>query len=270
MRDAVIAGGRIYTQEEHYLLSLASPVRALGHKIRHYDCATLLNSMQGLGFFGHWLRDDCAVYEDARDRPNLLSMERPDWPDARIYEAAFGQVWPEVSFAHVGELTLYREVGFNRDKARRLRILRDRLRTACMAPNAGRIVYIRRGRQGSKRDISNQDALETALSAAGVHVVEPGIEGQNVITETLDSEMIITVEGSQASHGVYCLADGGSMLILQPPERFYNPHHEWARLLGIGYGITIGEKDGPGFHIHPDEVLRMIDQLQAAAHGPDI
>lgn len=270
LRDAVIAGGRIYTRQEHYFLSSASPLRALKKTMQCHDTATLLNSLHGLKYFGHWLRDDCAVYEDVRDRPNLLSLERPDWPDARMYEHAFGQVWPEVSLARVGALTLYREMGFNRDKARRLRILRDRLRTACTASNAGRIVYMRRGRQGAARDISNQDALETALSAAGVHVVEPGIAGQDLVREILDSEMIITVEGSQASHGVYCLADGGSMLVLQPPERFYNPHHEWARLMGMGYGITIGEKDERGFHIHPDEVLRMIDQLRAAAQGPDI
>lgn len=270
LRDAVIAGGRIYTREESHFLSPAPPLRALNKRMTCHDTATLLNSMQGLNYFGHWLRDDCAVYEDVRHRPNLLSLQRPDWPDARIYEDAFGQVWPEVTLAHVGELTLYRELGFNRDKARRFRILRDRLRTAYTAPNAGRIVYIRRGRQGAARDISNQDAFETALSAAGVHVVEPGIEGQDLVKEILDSDMIITVEGSQASHGLYCLADGGSMLVLQPPERFYNPHHEWARLMGMGYGITIGEKDGLGFHIHPDEVFRMIDQLQAAAHRPDI
>lgn len=270
LRDAVIAGGRIYTREEHYFLSPASPMRALKEKIECYDSATLLNSLQGLKYFGHWLRDDCAVYEDVRDKPNLLSLERSEWPDARIYEDAFDQVWPEVTFAYVDELTLHREMGFNRDKARRLRTLRDRLRTAYRAPNAGRIIYIRRGQQGAARNISNKDALETALSAAGVHVVEPGIEGQDFITEILESEMIITVEGSQASHGLYCLADGGSMLILQPPERFYNPHHEWARLLGIGYGITIGEKDELGFHIHPDEVLRMIDQLQSIAHRQNI
>lgn len=270
MHDAVIAGGLIFTRTDSYFLSSDSPFRALRHRIKTYDRVTLLNSRHGLQYFGHWLRDDCAVYEDIRDAPNLLSLKRPDWPDARIYEKAFDQVWPEITFAHVDELTLYREMGFNRDKARRLRMLRDRLRATHVAPNAGRIVYIRRGQQGAARNISNQDALERALSSAGVHIVEPGIAGQNLVREILDAAMIITVEGSQASHGVYCLADGGAMLILQPPERFYNPHHEWARLLGMGYGITIGEKDGENFHIHPNEVLAMIDRLLAAPREQDI
>ncbi|MBE0414737.1 glycosyltransferase 61 family protein [Yoonia sp.] len=269
LRDAVIAGGWIYPQKGRLFMSSTSPFRALGQKIRRYDKATLLNSAQGLKYFGHWLRDDCAVYEDIRDTPNLISMQRAYWPDAQIYEAAFDHVWHDVAFAHVGELTLYRELGFNRDKARRLRLLRQRLRASHPAPNAGKIVYIRRGQLGAARDIAHQDAFETALAAAGIHIVEPGLAGQNLAREVLDAAMIITVEGSQAGHGVYCLADGGAMLILQPPERFYNPHHEWTRLLGMGYGITIGEKEGAAFRIHPDEVFAMIDRLQAAPRISD-
>lgn len=269
LHDAVIASGWIYAQEGHHFMRDGAFLRALSQKIRRYDRATLLNSQQGLKYFGHWLRDDCAIYEDLRDTPNLISMKRTDWPDARVYETAFGHVWDETAFAYAGTLTLYREMGFNRDKARRLRLLRQRLRASHPAPNAGKIIYIRRGQLGAARDIANQDELETALSAAGIHIVEPGLAGQNLVREVLDAAMIITVEGSQASHGVYCLADGGAMLILQPPERFYNPHHEWARLLGMGYGITIGEKEGAGFRMHPNEVFAMIDRLQAAPRVSD-
>ncbi len=269
LRDAFIAGGWIYSQRGRLLLGNQYPLRALRQKIRCYDKATLLNSKQGLKYFGHWMRDDCALYEDVCDTLNLISMKRPYWPDSHIYETAFGQSWDEVDFAHVRELTLYRELGFNHNKARRWRLLRQKLRASHPSPNAGKIVYISRGRLGAAREIANQSALESALSAAGIHIVEPGLEDQNLIPEVLDAAMIITVEGSQASHCVYCLADGGAMLILQPPERFYNPHHEWARLLGMSYGITIGEKKGAGFHIYPDEVFAMIDRLQAAPRLSD-
>lgn len=269
LRDAVIAGGWIYPQVGRFFMSSSSPFRALSQKLKLYDNATLLNSQQGLAYFGHWLQDDCAVYEGIRETAHLISMKRPHWPDARIYEGAFEQIWDEITFARVTELMLFRELGFNRDKAARWHLLRQKLRASHSAPNAGKVVYIRRGQLGAARDIANQDALENALSAAGIHIVEPGLEGQDIISEVLDAAMIITVEGSQACHGVYCLADGGAMLILQPPERFYNPHHEWTRLLGMGYGITIGQKEGTGFRIHPDEVFAMIDRLQTAPRTSD-
>jgi hypothetical protein len=112
--------------------------------------------------------------------------------------------------------------------------------------------------------MSNQDEVEQAFTAAGIRIVEPGTDGEALVQNLLDAAVIVTIEGSQASHGVYTLAEGGALLILQPPERFYNPHHEWARLLGMRYGITVGQKDGPGFRIHPGEALRMIDRLMAA------
>jgi hypothetical protein len=84
-----------------------------------------------------------------------------------------------------------------------------------------------------------------------------------MVADLLDARVIITVEGSQAAHGVFTLAENGSLLILQPPRRFYNPHIEWTRLLGMRYGIVIGKDvdDGAGFLIDPDEVLRMVDQM---------
>jgi hypothetical protein len=161
-------------------------------------------------------------------------------------------------------------LGFNTDKASRLCLLRQRLRAAVSVRNPGRIVYISRGKFGVDRNMSNGEEVERAFSSAGIHIVEPGLDGHALMRELLDAEMIITIEGSQASHGVYTLADKGSLLILQPPERFYNPHHEWTRLLGMSYGITIGEKDGDRFRINPDEVFRMMDRLLAARTGSEM
>lgn len=264
VRDAVIAGGRVYLPGACHSFSNLSPFKGMRGGIRSYDQATLVNSQQGLRYFGHWLRDDCAVYEDLRETPNLLSMQRPTWADSAAYEQVFEQTWNEVTFAHVAELTFFRELGFNMDKARRLCLLRRKLRAAIPVRNQGRIVYISRGKFGVDRNMSNGDEVERAFSSAGIHIVEPGLDGYALMRELLDAEMIITIEGSQASHGVYTLADKGSLLILQPPERFYNPHHEWTRLLGMTYGITIGEKDGDRFRINPDEVFRMMDRLLAA------
>jgi hypothetical protein len=74
--------------------------------------------------------------------------------------------------------------------------------------------------------------------------------------------MIITIEGSQAAHGVYMLQTGGSLMILQPPDRFYNPHHQWARLIGMAYGTVVGTPDGVSFHMDPGEVLDMAERLE--------
>lgn len=169
-------------------------------------------------------------------------------------------------FARVSDLTVYREPGFNRDKARRIHALRARLRAAHPEDHTGgHIVYLSRGQTGSPRNMSNGESFERAMEAAGIRVVAPGSDPETLLEALLDARMIITIEGSQAAHGVYMLGKGGSMLILQSPDRFYNPHHEWARLIGMGYGTVVGTPDDVSFHIDPVEVLHMADRLDAAA-----
>ncbi len=257
--DSIIIGGTIITRQSRHILRLMPELRHLMSTLSVYDRATLSNSQQGLYYFGHWLRDDCTLHELIKDEPNLLSIARPDWPDRHYYEAGFGQSWKETSFAQVGDLTLWRDMSYSADKARRLHGLRAKLRKAVAGRGAGKIIYISRGQQGEPRNMSNTTAFEAAMHAAGIETVDPG----NVGAAILDARMIIAIEGSHACHGVYALAEGGSFLILQPPERFYNPLRNWASLLGLNYGIVIGQKDPTSFTINPDEVLRMVDRLLA-------
>lgn len=261
--ESIVVGGTVITASSRHLLRTMSELKSLRSELGYYESATFLNSMQGLHYFGHWLQDDCSLYELVRPAPTLLSVVRPNWPDRYIYERAFGQTWTETAFAYVGDLTLWRDLDYTIGKAGRIKGLRAKLRQAFPARNPGRIVYIGRGRHGEPRTMSNAAAFEDALRKAGVHVLEPGQGSEALIDALLDAELVIAIEGSQACHGLYALAEGGSFLILQPPERFYNPLREWAGMLSLRYGFVVGEKDDVSFHVDPSEVLRMVDRLLA-------
>lgn len=259
MGECVILGGTVLAGRSRHILRSVSEFRSLLLKPESYDDATLLNSMQGLHYFGHWLQDDCALYELVRDSPVLISMVRPAWPDARIYEHAFSQNWHETAFAHVKKLTLWRDLDYSTAKAKRIGAMRTQLRKTISPGARGKVIYLSRGKTGGMRDMSNAVDFELTLQKAGIEVVEPekGIGG------LLEAELVIAIEGSQACHGIYTLAASGSFLILQPPERFYNPLRLWAALLGFNYGIVVGERDGSGYRMNPEEVLRMVDRLQS-------
>jgi len=264
--DAAVVGGEIfYGWQRHFMAAGAIPWKDLLAIEETEGPVTLANSEQGLKYFGHWLRDDCAMFDllHGMFAQPVLSMTRPEWPDAAPYERAFGQVWDERAAFWTPSLTLVRDLGFNRQKKRQVERLRGRLREAYRPRRAGDVVYLARGASGKSRDIVNETALREALAARGVHIVIPEDGTAALVEALLDARAIITVEGSQAAHAVYTLAPGGALLILQPPERFYNPHVEWTRLLGMAYGIVIGEVRENGFHIHPDEVLAMTDRLLA-------
>jgi hypothetical protein len=262
--ESIIVGGTVITRQARHHYRALPELKSIRSKLQTYDTATLLNTEQGLFYFGHWLQDDCALYELVKDAPNLLSIARPAWPDRAYYEANFGQVWTETSFAHVGDLTVWRDLGYSTDKARRLQALRARLRSSVTPTGNQGVVYISRGRTGEPRNMSNTEAFENALRNAGVEVIDLNtVDLRTGGPAMLDARMIISIEGSQACHGLFALADGGSFLIIQPPERFYNPLRNWASLLGLNYGIVVGQKDEVSFHVDPDEVLRMVDRLLA-------
>lgn len=262
---AVIAGGCIMTEGASYYYGPLSPLKAARGPLAERGEVHLVTSQQGLNYFGHWLRDDCTLYELLREMGHEpLAMTRPDWPDARLYEEAFGHDWPTEDFVRIADLTVYREQRFNRDKARRIHVLRERLRAAHPGRAGGHIVYLSRGHMGSPRNMSNGESFETAMRAAGIRVVDPGSDPATLLDALLDSRMIITIEGSQAAHGVYMLGQGGAMLILQSPDRFYNPHHEWARLIGMRYGTVVGTPDEVSYLMDPAEVLHMVERLDSA------
>lgn len=267
VEDAAVVGGEIfYGWQRHFMAAGSVPWRALFSIEETEGPVTLANSEQGLKYFGHWLRDDCAMFDVLHGMfaQPVLSMTRPAWPDASLYERAFGQVWDERAAFWAPSLTLVRDLGFNRQKKQQIERLRGRLRETYRPRTPGDVVYLARGASGKSRDIVNEMALRDALGARGVRIVIPEDGTADLVEALLDARVVITVEGSQAAHAVYTLALGGALLILQPPERFYNPHVEWTRLLGMDYGIVVGETREGGFQIYPEEVLAMIDRLLAA------
>lgn len=263
--ESLIIGGQVVTKTARHFFGRSSAYEYIGKPILRLDQANLANTLQGTKYFGHWLRDDCAMFEYLRETPPpLISMRRGNWPDGIVYEKLFSQTWQETSFASIGALTVFRELGFSRSKAERLQILRRRIRQTLPSGTSGDIVFIARGASGASRAISNADALMQALEAAGVRILEPETGTEDLLRALLDAELVISVEGSQAGHALYGLKERGALLILQPPSRFYNPHHEWARLLGMGYGIVVGEQEKDGFQIRANEVLAMVDRLLIA------
>lgn len=274
LENAVVLGGKILAGAARHFVSARSEYAALRAPMPGFDAVFTPSSMQGLRYFGHWLRDDCSAFEIARDRRDaeaqggtggeILALRRPRWDDCAVYEAGFGQSWTERDAFFARRLTCIRDIGFNLAKKRRWEVLRARLRAGrAEAGPPGRIVYLKRGKSAVRRGIADEDALIARLAAAGAAIVEPETDPAALIAACLDAALIITIEGSQAAHGVYLLAEGGSLLVLQPPQRFYNPHVEWTRLMGMGYGIVVGRPDGEDMRVDPGEVLAMADRLLA-------
>ncbi len=262
LRDVLVLGGHVFHSDGRNLLRDSGVLRALWRGIDAFDSVAVPNSFQGMHYFGHWLRDDCSSHELAGGFGKVVSICRPGYRDAPLYAALLGQIWDEHPGFSARKATFLCDVGFSPKKAERLRALRRRLRARCRAAHAPAIVFIRRGDPDPRRNPRNEDALVSRLEQAGVRVVDGDSPMETVIAQILDAEIIIGMEGSQLAHAVLLLQDGGALIALQSPLRFYNPHHEWCRLLDMQYGTVVGTVVEDGFEMDADEVLRMVDRIR--------
>lgn len=263
---ATVIGGLIFSGDQVLLHSKFVHVRATD-PFGHHDLqgpVALANSMQGLRYFGHWLSDDVSAFEAAKDKEPLVSLPLPDWSDATVYQDLFHQDWKQDMVIRSRSLTLLRDLGFSRAKADRYRRLRARIRQK-IAPSrgTGNVVFLKRGPSGDPREIANVQQLEAALITAGVSIVTAEGDCRKMLSEMVDASVIITIEGSQDRHALYSLRDGGGMITIAPPDRFYVATHEWARCLDMHSGIIVGKPAQDGFVVEPDEVLAMVDVLLA-------
>lgn len=264
-RDVAIDGYRLATRgrvklyrEDGVAGRAAVPLVTMGE-------AALRTSYVGVHFFGHWLRDDCATQLLAEDYAPVIAMQTPPWPDKDTYRALLDRDYVEASRARVDRLHIFEDISQTDHKVARFRRSR-----ALFAANAGArtrpdIVFLARGAGGTARDMVNQDALIEAMRARGIDILyaEHAPVGE-IVSALQGARILISVEGSQISHGLLTLADRAGILALQPPDRFFNSHMDWSHALDMHYAVVVGLPRARGFEIPPGEVFATLDLLDRA------
>lgn len=264
LRDVFVTRGALYRRGRRKLFKSGLHGNTRVSAWKEYDEIGLRSSFIGCHFFGDWLCHDCATHLLAEQVGTPMSMPTPAWPDRAAYVALFGQAYAELDEAHVSRLVLFDDITHNAHKAERFRALRAGLAGTRLPAAAGRIVYLKRGVGGQPRKLLNEAEIVESLVRRGVVVMEAeALNGDQKVTELLGARMVVGIEGSQLSHALYTLRDGGGVLAIQPPDRLFNAHMDWARLLNMRYGVVVGEERPSGFHLPADDLLRTIDLMDA-------
>jgi hypothetical protein len=227
--------------------------------------ATLVSTLSGAEFFGCLLLDDFALEllaDEGATRiclPGLKSRHEPDY--RRLMGLAPRH---ELRRSRIRELTYLVDPPFNAAKSARYATLRQRLRQNLpgASPAGSGLLYIRRGLAGQRRVISNEPALEAALQARGFSIIDPMAMGAEAVArQSLDARLVVSIEGSQISHAIFSMADGGALLVLQPPDRFCLQYKEFTDAMGMRFGFVVGRPAEDGFMVDVGEVLGMVDRL---------
>ena len=255
---ACISRGIIYAEGKRKVISSLTKRNELEGRICTAKVASVRTSFLGSYYFGHWLLDDCAT-AIIEDEGTKFVTPSPAWPDKKNYLNLFEQNIITAGILFANRVIFYDDISQNEHKVNRIRTIRERVysRLSKIAPSE--IVYLKRGNGGEARPLVNEREIIEALRRRGVLCLEAEDLKTNIINKIIGCRLFISVEGSQISHAVYGIRDGGGILVLQPPDRFFNAHLDWAVPMGIQYGSVVGLPEQDGFRIPVDELLKTID-----------
>ncbi len=264
IEDAFVTPKYIYSNQYRKIFSASEPNRPIMpcSETKH---GIVVSSYHGCNYFGHWLRDDCATYLLVKEyEGTFCRMATPQWTDKIYYARMFNQEWSTTDPVYCSKLSFFIDHGQNPHKAKRFRKLREHIRIGSTSTDKSKIVYIKRGPTAKHRKLVNEDILIEHLVKLGVYIHHAESDLNKLTMDCLDAKIVISVEGSQLSHGLYLLKDQGGVLVIQPPDRFFNSHLDWAQQLDMKYAFVVGDLADGGFSINIEEFVRTLELLDNA------
>jgi hypothetical protein len=206
--------------------------------------------------------DDCATYELAAAEGVPVTTGRMPVGHKADYEQSFGMNPERLEHAFFRELVVFDDVGQNRGKRCRCRSLSEKLLAHVdVRPHPG--VFVIRGLAGERRLLKNEwEVAERLRDRRGLRIIDPLKESVHaIVAACAGAAMVVGVEGSALMHGILALPEGGSLLTLQPPNRFVGLYKHLTDRDNQRFGFVVGQPVSEDFSIDPIEVERTMDLL---------
>lgn len=264
IKNVWLVDGALYKGKASHWLSL-KPSTFPGIIVdNEIDRAAIYCTQNGNSWFGTWLMEDCPTYALACNEgipvTTAPSAKYPLFTQAPAYEDWLDMKPLRLRSAFFRELVLFDDQSNNRSRHARYRAMGDKLLSHVPhAPHPG--VFLLRGGDGDLRLLRNELELAEHLRVTrGFRVVNPlKSDVPSIVAACAGANVVIGVEGSQLVHGVNVLQPGGSLLTLQPPNRFVSYYKYLTDRDHQQFGFVVGIPEGDGFRIDIGEVERTLD-----------
>jgi capsular polysaccharide biosynthesis protein len=221
--------------------------------------AALVASVAGSTWFGHWLEDELPLQMLSAHFAPPIAHTRPEYRDEPYYRNLLNLENPKrVGTAFVSRLTIIDEFAQNPSKTRRYWRIRKQL---AGRPKGADRVFLNRGGSGTARSLRNEKELLDRFYAEGYSIVEIGTSSLPELLRVLNgASLVVSVEGSHLAHALYAMAEFGTMVVLNPPERAYTTVADIAPFCKLHASMFICSPNEDGsFSADVDELLEFVE-----------
>lgn len=214
--------------------------------------------------FGHCLNEDLPQMLLAPAFGEPARLPSKNWEDLFAYRDYMDLEWREIDGAVIEEATVFRDYSQNSNHRARFQELRRRLRDKVAGAATGGRFYLRRGDTGAAlRSPDNDDEICKRLEERGYDIIDvEGGDPQKFISNILDRQIMVSVEGSHMMHLVYTIMTGGGALALMPPLQPRCAIKDACDAVDAHFGAVIGYETETGYRIDTDELGETLDRLE--------
>jgi capsular polysaccharide biosynthesis protein len=260
--DALLSRGHLFTTRASLSIGGAkAPIVALGKLARHEN-GVLVSTTGGVKYFGHWMLDDLPLMMAAEELGSPVSVLTDLSSHQNQYLEMFGLAPPVIPDAFFKRLLVIDDFGQNDYKLRRYLALRA-LAARHAQPKRPPGVMLLRGTTGMRRVLVNEQEVANLVRARGWMVIDPVTTStSDILDACMDVPMILGVEGSQLCNGLMWMSRQGTVVVIQPPQRFTTVLKTVCDCLGMDYAFVVADAQEAGsFRVDLYALQRMLDRV---------
>jgi Glycosyltransferase 61 len=266
IRDAVLSQGNLFSRKTCYEVSGKRASLFAKGEMREYKDAVLSSTGLGIKYFGHWMLDDLPKTLAAYDMGQPISVLTDPSPAQRDYMRLLDLKPDVVADAYFERIVVIDDTGQNAHKLERYKRLHDRGPRDPSVPRPSGIMLLR-GASGQRRVLTNENEVADIARRRGMTVIDPmAMSAEELIKLSAGVEFVLGVEGSQLTNSAMWMSMTGTMVTIQPPQRFTMIAKDRCDCVGMRYGFIIGDAvDEHDFHVDISALERLLDRAGAPA-----
>jgi uncharacterized protein YlbG (UPF0298 family) len=266
IRNVILIDGSIYRGRFKYFIAPRSFYKSPSSAPRQFKTVGLASSQLGSKYFAHWLIDDCIQYRLAENYGQPLCLRGALYSDQETYQSHLGQDWTPIERAWIDRLIIYQDyywrIAQDSMRGTEIRTLRERVRSRLPCKGVRPLVYLRRGKTGSRRMVQDEEDILDVLKGHDFTILDVDSDSlEHLLAKLSNAKIVVSMEGSHVAHCVYTVPDNSGLIILQPSDRFVSFHRGWSESAGVRFGFVVGTLGKNGYHFSSSEILRTVDLM---------